>query len=324
MDSAEIRKRLNEISSNINKELDSFYSKLENALDKKKSKEKAKDKSRVVDRKPKASQIAENIPDLTAIEREQAMSVIKDVTQEIANNKPDYGYVDLAGRGQDAGSKEVGEGTGVVELIDIGRPSWLDELAKGIAKVFRRITKRQYFDVEGLVRGVTRKSKEKGLKRKNYMYMMLDVSGSMSSYSYKGTPLVSLFASYLPAMVSRYDGCFVEVDGDEVKMTEFKTLSRQGMSDKIEKNSIKLSGGGGAEFKKATLTIIEHIEKNNVTDPCIVLASDGHEDFNFMLLRNTFFMTTQYGVNTISWNGMGKQGFPNSDLGQKIILIDVD
>lgn len=319
MTNKEINEKLNEISGRVNKELESFYKQLNDNLQKKKTEIKARDKSQVVERKPKVANIVGEIPEMNDIQREEAMSVVKDITQEIQSNKAQYGNIDLGDRGDDRGSLESGEGTGEVQLISIGRPFFFDELDKGIANVFKRVKKREYFDVEGLFRGVTRKKKEKGLKRKNYLYLMLDVSGSMGSYSYKGVPLVALFASYLPPMIKKYDGLFVEVDGDEVKDTEFRTLSRNKLSDKI-----KLSGGGGAQFELATNWVRKHIKDNNVTDPIVIMAFDGHENFDFPLIKNTFFMTTQYGTKNFEWNGLDKQGFPNADLGQKLIVVDVD
>ena len=244
MELNEIINELNSISKSVDKELQELYSSLRKQKEKK---QKSKtDASKVISRSPQVADISGIVPDLDAIEKQNAQSILRDITNEIKNNKADYGHIDLRDRGDDIGSKGAGEGTGEVTLLKIGRPDWFDLLNKGIAKAFKRVKRKEWFDTEALNRGLIRKQKSMGLKPKNYVFLLLDVSGSMGSYSYKGTPLVELFASYLPPMVMNYDGSFIEVDGDEVNDTAFRTLYRQQMMDKIA-----LSGGGGAEFDKA-------------------------------------------------------------------------
>lgn len=319
MESVDIINKVNEITNNVNKGLESFYQKISESISKSTSKQEVVDKSKIVKRDIKPSDIVSHIPDLTEIEREKAISVVKDITQEISANKAEYGFVDIGDRGDDRGSKESGDGTGEVKLISVGRPKWFDELDKGIANVFKRYKKREYFDVEGLFRGVTRKKVEKGMKRKNYLYLMLDVSGSMAAYSYKGVPLVALFASYLPPIVKKYEGAFIQVDGREVIHTEFRQLSKQGISEKIT-----LGGGGGASFTEAMEYVKKHIKDNDITDPVVIMASDGHEDFDFEFLPNTIFLTTYRGWENRTWNGWDEQGFPNELKNQKMILIEID
>lgn len=318
MELNEIINELNSISKSVDKELQELYSSLRKQKEKK---QKSKtDASKVISRSPQVADISGIVPDLDAIEKQNAQSILKDITNEIKNNKADYGHIDLRDRGDDMGSKGAGEGTGEVTLLKIGRPDWFDLLDKGIARAFKRVKRKEWFDTEALNRGLIRKQKSMGLKPKNYVFLLLDVSGSMSSYSYKGTPLVELFASYLPPMVMNYDGSFIEVDGDEVNDTAFRTLSKQQMMDKIA-----LSGGGGAEFEKAMAYVNAKIIKDKITDPCVIIATDGHEDFDaFEIPKNLFFMTTKYGVDSYGLRQLKAKGFPNHDLNQHIIVVDVD
>ena len=223
MESKEIVKEVNRIVSNVNVDLSDFYESLRNdvALTKAKA-QSVTDRSRKV----KPCPILEEIPEISESDRQIAISTIKNIEKVVKDNKEDFVGVDISERGDDKGSSESGGDEGrETTLINVGIPKWVQELENSVKSKLKRKKKREYFDVEGLVRGVTRKKKERGMKRIDYVYFLLDVSGSMSGFSYKGVPLLALFASYIPAIAKKYEGLWVQVDGGE-RLREFSTSAQ--------------------------------------------------------------------------------------------------
>jgi hypothetical protein len=315
MQSKEVTQKVNEITRTVNKELADYY----NRLDKIVSIAKAKAQS-VTDtsREVKPCGIAQQVEDLSEEDRQVALSTVKGIETDVIKDKEEYGYVDIYGREYTGGSTDSGEEGRKVELVNVGIPKWVQEIQKSISSKLKRVTKREWFDVEGLHRGVTRKKKERGMKKTDYLYFLLDVSGSMSYYSYKGVPLLALLASYVPSVAKKYDGLWMQVDGGQIVPKE---LSKIG---KGEIKSLILAGGGGAQFESAIAWMKEHIAKHNIQNPIVIMASDGDENFDFELLPNTIFVTTPDGVKAMEHNGMTKQGFPNPLKGQKVIEINID
>jgi hypothetical protein len=318
MESREIFNEVNRIASGVNNELNDYYESLRNSIALNKAKaQSATDKSRKVRPCP----ILNEIKDITETDRQMAISTIKSIEKVIRENKDDYGGVDVSERGDDTGSSESGSDIGrETTLINVGMPKWIQEIENSVKSKLTRVKKREYFDVEGLMRGVTRKKKEKGMKRIDYVYFLLDVSGSMIGFSYKGVPLITLFASYVPAIAKKFEGLWLQVDGGKVIPNDLK---------KIGKNEIKtliLGGGGGANFDEAVEWIKEDISSKGITNPVVVMASDSHEDFDFELLPNTIYITTEEGWRWTEAgnNGLIAQGFPNKLKGQKAIIIDID
>ncbi len=317
LNSKEVTEKVNDIAKNVNKELASFYERLNKVV----SMSKAKAQSATdISRQVKPCGIAEQIEEISEEDRQIAMSTVKGIESDVVKNKDDFGYIDLSERGADKGSKESGDNEDAVQLINVGVPKWVQDLERSVKSKLKRVKKREWFDAEALHRGITRKAKERGMKKIDYVYFLLDVSGSMGAYSYKGIPLLALFASYVPAFAKRFDGLWMQVDGDEVVPKE---LSKIG---KGEIKSLILAGGGGAQFDMATEWMKNHIKENRIENPIIIMASDAHEYFEFEILPNTIFVTTQEGWN-FSHNadtGLIKQGFPDASKGQKVIIIDVD
>ena len=318
MDSKEIYNKVNQISSKVNDELSDFYNSLKDDVTKIKAKAKSgTDRSRVVRECP----ILEQIEPINEEQRQTVISTVRNIRDFIKENPNDFQGVDVSERGDDLGSKESGREYGIEsKIINVGIPKWVQELENSVKAKLERVKKREYFDVEGLIRGVTRKKKEKGMKRIDYVYFLLDVSGSMEGYSYRGINLKKLLASYVPAIAKKFKGMWLQVDGCNIIGKDLQDIG------KGEIKSLILYGGGGADFYCANEFMREHIQKNNITNPIIVLASDAHEDFRFELLPNTIFLTTSEGWQHSKRfdNGLISQGFPNPLKGQKVILIEID
>ncbi len=315
--SKEVTEKINNIAKKVNKELAEFYNRLDNVVAMSKAKvQSVKDNSRQV----KPCGIAEQIEEISEEDRQIAISTVKGIESDVIKNKREFDYIDLSERGMDKGSKGSGDESDEVQLVSVGVPKWIQELERSVKSKLKRVKKREYFDAEALHRGITRKAKERGMKKVDYVYFLLDVSGSMSNFSYKGIPLLALLASYIPAIAKKYDGLWMQVDGDVIVPKELRKLG------KGEIKSLVLTGGGGAEFDKATEWMKNNIRENKIENPIIIMASDAHENFDFELLPNTIFVTTQEGwdISHKYDNGLIKQGFPDASKGQKVIVIDID
>jgi len=319
MTSKEITADVNRIVAGVNNDLADFYNSLRKDVAKSKAKaQSVKDNSRKV----KACPVIQEVQEISEDDRQIAMSTIKGIEKVVKNNKDDFQGVDISERGNDSGSRDSGgDDAYVTPLINVGIPKWIQELKNSVKSKLKRIKKREYFDVEGLVRGVTRKKKERGMKRIDFVYFLLDVSGSMEAFSYKGVPLKALLASYIPAVAKSIgDGMWIQVDGGKVIPQELSSIGKNDIK------SLILGGGGGANFPEAIEWVKQHIINNSITNPIVIMASDAHEDFDFELLPNTIFLTTDEGwaYSENSGNGLIEQGFPNPLKGQKAIIIDID
>ena len=317
MDSREITATVNNIASSVNSELNDFYESLRNDVALKNAKmQSVKDSSRRV----KACPVLNEIPKMTETERQIAMSVTKNIEKVVVDNRNDFEGVDVSETSYTGGSKDSGgnEGTETV-IINVGIPQWILDIKQSVKSAFKRVKRREWFDEEGLVRGLTRKKKEHGMKRIEYVYFVLDVSGSMSWTKFRGVDLIIWFASYIPSVAKMYSGRYVQVDGDKVIDNDLKKLS------KADIKTIILGGGSGADFAMANEWIKNDIITRKVTHPVIVIATDNDEDFHYELLPNTIFITTDKGWDEYAErSGLIEQGFPNPLKGQKVIIIDVD
>jgi hypothetical protein len=320
MDSNEANRLANKVVSKANEELYDFYRKLKEDVAMTKAKaQTVSDRSKIISAPP--CPILEEIKPISETERQVGMSVVKEITDYIKKNASDFQGVDISERGDDKGSKEVGSDYGYeTKVVDVGVPKWVQELENSVKSKMQRVTKREFYDAEGLTRGLLRKKKEKGNKRKDYVYFLLDVSGSMDSYSWRGINLKALLASYIPPFAKKFKGKWIQVDGVRVIPHELADMS------KGEIKTLVLGGGGGASFAEAIEYVKDDIIKNDITNPIIVMASDAHEDFSFELLPNTIFLTTDEGwrYSLRGGNGLIRQGFPNPLKGQKVITVNID
>ena len=142
MDSIEITKKVNEIASNVNKDLSEYYERLDKVVNMAKAKaQSAKDVSREV----KPCGIAEQIEEISEEDRQIAISTVKGIESEAVKNQSDFGYIDLSERGQDRGSKGSGSDVDAVPLINVGVPKWVQELERSVKSKLKRVKKREYF-----------------------------------------------------------------------------------------------------------------------------------------------------------------------------------
>ncbi|MBK7362971.1 MAG: VWA domain-containing protein [Micavibrio sp.] len=320
MDSKEALKEVNRIAIGVNAELSDFYETLKNNIAETKAKAKyGTDKSREVKACPIIQQIDDDVLD-DEEERQKSISTQKSIEKVIRENPNDFN-IDVPEDDFYGGSKGSGEGVGrAVQINILGIPKWMQDIESAVKAKFERKKKRDWFDVEALVRGSTRKRKEMGMRRTDYVYFLLDVSGSMEYAGYKGRSLLSIFASYIPPMAKRFkSGMWVQVDGGDVITNELSDLS------KGEIKELVLGGGSGADFGMAIEFIKNDIEKKKIKqNPIIIMATDGNEDFDFELLPNTIFVTTETGWSYANKSGLSAQGFPNALKGQKAIVINTD
>ena len=259
----------------------------------------------------------ENVPNMTETERQKVSALCESIKQEV-NAEPYKFQTEVDKRKYDSGSKDSGYMDESIKLIYVQEPKFIKDI-KTFCKSYKKKKGKEYFDEEMLVRGRLSMKKEKTKAKNDALYLLLDVSGSMWHYEYKGIPLIQLMASYMPLFAQRFDGFWVQTDGARMVISQLKELKKLKKKDSL----IRLTGGSGADYIVAIDTIVQHSIKNfGEADPTIVLFSDMHEDFPNPMPRNLALVIPS---NKQEFLGEIKDPiFPNEKKNQKIILIDID
>ena len=162
---------------------------------------------------------------------------------------------------------EGGSERGYVHLAPMGTPKWVKEL-KEITKGFVRGKKqrsKEYYDPEDLIRGVLSKQSAKKTKREQYVYTVLDTSGSMSSSSGVGrVSFLELMMKQIPPIVREYEGEVVLCD-TEIHYPIYTNKQIRKALD--ETGKLGQAGGGATDFDEAYIYIIDQLEEIKKTKP---------------------------------------------------------
>lgn len=318
---SEYIKKANQVISELNKEVESFISSIKQKAREESANKVPQDLQKFVDKSTvmPGCPISENVPKMTEGERNEAQGLIERLKQDIT--KEPHKFLDTQ-RGEDreftGGSKDAGNQSRAIRLIYLQEPDWFKQI-KAFCSNYKKSQGKEYFDEEMMVRGRLSKKKEKTKVRDESLYVLLDVSGSMWYYTYKGIPLIQLMASYMPSFAKKFSGFFVQSDGPRVvigELAELKTYFKN-------KKQIELEGGSGANYILAIQTIKQHSMDNfGEKNPTIVLFTDMDEDFPNPMPPNILVVTTS---DKKSWihESIEDQNFPSEKLNQKVIFIDV-
>lgn len=318
-------KKANAIIAELNKEVDSFIAGVRDKAKQQQINKVPKDLQKFVDKSTvlPGCPISENVPKMSEQQRNDAQALIEQLKQDIS--KEPHKFLDTQ-RGETreytGGSKESGDNDEVIKLIYIREPAWFKEI-KQFCKNYKKQQGKEYFDEELMVRGRLSKKKQKTKTLDESLYVLLDVSGSMWFYSYKGIPLIQLMASYMPAFAKNYSGHWVQNDGPRTVFSELSDLKKAFKGKMLDK--LRLQGGGGANYIVAINTIQQHsLENYGEKNPTIVLFTDMDEEFPNPMPRNILVVTTS-DRNNKSWRfeAIEDKNFPSDKLGQKLIFIDV-
>jgi len=174
----------------------------------------------------------------------------------------------------------------------IGTPPWVRAL-KGIVKNFgkaKRRRGREYHDIESLVRGMPEKQSERKLKRQDYLYTIMDTSGSMLAESPTGRTYLDEMAKYIIPIAREFDG-ILYMPSDymnelivNVNYFENKDL-RKGFAKAKDIAKLNVVGGGGLYAYPAYEEIAIEITKNNNARPLVITLTDGYENFPESIIR---------------------------------------
>lgn len=216
------------------------------------------------------------------------------------------------------GSKDSGDGVGrVINTIYIEEPSWIKDIVD-FCKKYKRSKGKEYFDIEMMMRGRLSKKKARVKAQDSSLYVLLDVSGSMEHYSYKGIPMLQIMATYIPIIAKKFEGWWVQSDGEIPRMSPLKILKND------YDGKMMLTGGGGADYVIAINTIIaDSIIKYKNSEPTIVLMTDMEEQFPNPMPKNIILLTTANKKDLIP-KRIEDKSFPSELKNQKVILIDFD
>jgi hypothetical protein len=125
-----------------------------------------------------------------------------------------------------------------------------------------------------------------GVKRKPYVVMLIDSSGSMAQ-EYKGKPLLSYDVSFMSKLAMRgYSGEAVIVDTEVKEVIPFKKIKK--LKKRIKEGSfgVSVKGGGGTTLKPALEMIIANYLKKENDSIFLIIASDfelSDTDFDLMI-----------------------------------------
>lgn len=190
--------------------------------------------------------IQDRQPDISEGERITGQGIVDDISAEIRDNPIDYANLkEIQGKGTPGKGTGSSRGNVILPRID-EEPWWISELEIDLNLYKRRGKTKVYYDPLELSRGIPSKEREKKLLKQKTLWLLLDVSGSMFGYSYKGKSILEILASYIPVIAGSYEGELWQIDeGSPNKIIKLEDLR----SDDIR--SLQVSGGGGTDFNNA-------------------------------------------------------------------------
>lgn len=255
---------------------------------------------------------------LTEEQQITAVTLAESIKQDITKDPYKFSSVNDDRTSIGEGSNDSGDGVGrVIDTIVVVEPLWMKEIMI-FCKNYKKGKSREYFDIEMMMRGRLSKKKSKLKTKDDSLYVMVDVSGSMEHYSYKGVPMLVIMATYIPIIAQRFDGWWVQTDGDIPRLSPLKELKTN------FKGKMMMTGGSGANYNIAITTIIAHsITNYKNAEPTIVLMTDMEEGFPNPMPKNIILLTTANKKNFIS-QSIKDKSFPSELKNQKVVLIDFD
>lgn len=193
-----------------------------------------------------------------------------------------------------SGSTQISSGGGVgskrvfVRLPEIGTPKWVKELrdmVRGFAGGTRKRSK-DYYDPEDLVRGMLSKQPEKKIKKEQFIYTVLDTSGSMSSGTNSGMSFIQLMTNQIPAIVREYEGEIILCDTEIHYPIYSNKQIRKALSDT---GNFAYAGGGGTDFDLAYDYIIRQMEeirkKTPKAEALVITLTDAGVNWNIDIIK---------------------------------------
>lgn len=237
----EMNQQYNEIVQNVNSSLAELLGEIKKGLD-----EYWEQNNSVNTAKSRPCGILDRQPEVSEGGRIAGQGIVDDITAEVRDNPIDYANLkEIAARGTPGSG--AGNSRGNIRLMTIDEePYWITELETEINVFKRRGKTKVYYDPLELSRGIPAKEREKKLLKQKSLWILLDVSGSMFSYSYHGKSIMELLASYIPVIARQFEGELWQIDqGAPNKIFKLEDLNGN------EIKELEIRGGGGTDFNEA-------------------------------------------------------------------------
>lgn len=193
--------------------------------------------------------ITKRLPPLTPEQKNDLERQIDITKNTIKENPDDYPEISTM---MNTGKPEAGSGKGAnvghVRIKKMPFPQWLDDLESNVNDYLNPKKGRKGMDYEAAVSGRIRKAKEKLITHENSLYVLMDTSGSMWSYTDRyGNPLLKVFTSFFPTIAEKYKGQVWFVD-DAPKGTDIPMQDIIELEDFKSTTKVPIKGGGGTSF----------------------------------------------------------------------------
>lgn len=209
-----------------------------------------------------------SVKNMTSRSVKTATQVQNEIVEQIQANP--HVFNDVAGAIFDSTAISSGGGESGqfrrIYLPEIGVPKWVKEL-NGLVKGMiggKKKRGKEYYDPEDLVRGVLSKQPEKVVKKEQFVFTVLDTSGSMGQSTETGISFLQLMMNQIPPIVREFQGEVIMCDGN-IQRPIYTNLQIRDALDKSK--GIVQKGGGGTDFDEAYQHIIDTMKEKRKSNP---------------------------------------------------------
>ena len=273
----------------------------------------------------------------------QAQNEVDNIIEELAKDTIRFPEgSSLIPEDSQAGSGGTGNMDGLMKVPFFGRPKWFDEIEAGVGEMFGEpVSIKKGIDYESAQTYldqkifISRRPRLRTQRQTKEIYALLDTSGSMSFFMYKGIPFLKLLGSFIPTLAQEYDGEFWACDACSVSQYDADPNSVPGKSWKLQdiraaklEGVIPVKGGGGTLFGGAFKKLKEIEETKKKENPefemCVLFFSD-MDLFDWDVVKKyqpsrTMFITPKTTERYLS----DQYGWIYRNPNNKIILIDLE
>ena len=252
--------------------------------------------------------IFEHAPTLSEEQKKEADDITDVIETEILEDPDELeeirGMAAAASQKGEAGTGK-GDGRGFVKLRKIKFPKWLKNIKTSLKDFFDISVKRKGIDWEEAIKNTIVKPKAKLINKEDSLYVFIDTSGSMWSYTDRnGVGLLELFASYFPKIAEEYNGqiWFADYakynDPEPIERTvDLSTLKKKD----FDADKFAMGGYGGTQFWGVWQYYDKKVRETQKDNPkaksMLIFFSDMEADFSthpeLILDKDVIFVTVE-------------------------------
>jgi len=209
---------------------------------------------------------------------------------------------------------DAGEEEGTVTFVDLAKPAWVNLIKTDLKdwQYSERETSKDWYDVEDLIRGVERKERAKKHEPKDYVYTLLDTSGSMMGTGKDGKTYLEILGGYIPYIVGSFAGQVWCVD---VKI-HCEVDNKNAKESFDAANELAVGGGGGNDWTSAFQRLLA-LQKINKGEFMTIILTDALMDWSLDLLRKIKNLIVVIPhepqmIEAIPWEFFNDPDYPNA------------